>query len=90
VTKALGKAPPAGGTYVINVYINHERRFAFVEFGSIPLTTACMAFGECPPVHAVEPGTVRCCLYLDSHGHPLHGLWCARTLQTASFSTGSH
>ena len=47
VTKALGKPPPMGGTYVINVYINHERRFAFVEFGSIPLTTACMQFGAC-------------------------------------------
>jgi len=42
LTRALGRAPPAGGTYVINVYMNHERRFAFVEFGSIALTTACM------------------------------------------------
>lgn len=55
VAKALGKPPPPGGTYVINVYINHERRFAFVEFGSIPLTTACMAFGRCAVCACCRP-----------------------------------
>ena len=58
VTKGLGKPPPPGGTYVINVYINHERRFAFVEFGSIPLTTACMAFGTSHPIP--RPGLRAC------------------------------
>ena len=31
------------GVHVVNVYLNHERRFAFVEFRSIPLATACLA-----------------------------------------------
>lgn len=45
LTRALGRPPPSGGTYVLSVYINHERRFAFVEFGSVELTTACMQLG---------------------------------------------
>jgi hypothetical protein len=61
VTKALGKPPPSGGSYVINVYINHERRFAFVEFGSIPLTTACMQLGESAVLCVVVCGAVSRC-----------------------------
>ena len=34
--------------YVLDVYLNQERRFAFVEFPSVELATACLALdGSC-------------------------------------------
>lgn len=38
--QALPEEPQEGGA-VVSVYINQDRHFAFVEFKSIELTTAC-------------------------------------------------
>ena len=43
ISKALHKDFSPENSPVLNVYINRERRFAFVELNNIELTTACMA-----------------------------------------------
>jgi hypothetical protein len=43
ISIALGSAAPSVGDPILSVYINRERRFAFVEFKTIEMTTACMA-----------------------------------------------
>eukprot|EP01138_Halocafeteria_seosinensis_P006359 gb/GECG01006501.1/.p1 GENE.gb/GECG01006501.1/~~gb/GECG01006501.1/.p1 ORF type:complete len:523 (+),score=73.62 gb/GECG01006501.1/:1-1569(+) len=43
VNKSLTEPLPAGGSPVLSVYINKDRRFGFVEFATIELTTACMS-----------------------------------------------
>lgn len=43
VDKALTEPLPGGGSPVLSVYLNRDRRFGFVEFATIELTTACMA-----------------------------------------------
>lgn len=49
VSKILTTPLPPGTKPVLSVYVNSERRFAFVEFISIELCTACMALdGKAP------------------------------------------
>lgn len=43
---------PTAGAAVVSVYLNLERKFAFVEFKTIELTTACLALDGLPFQHA--------------------------------------
>jgi len=43
ITIASGSSTPLPGDPILSVYINRERRFAFVEFKTMEMTTACMA-----------------------------------------------
>lgn len=42
IDQALVEKPPGGEDPILSVYINHERRFCFLEFKTVEMATACM------------------------------------------------
>jgi hypothetical protein len=43
VQRALVHPPPDNDDPILSVYINHERRFCFLEFKTVEMATACLA-----------------------------------------------